>query len=290
MSGSKQTTSNTIDPKLMALYNQNYQSASNLANTPYTPYSGQGVAPLTPQQQQAEGILGGVATNPQFGQTLGDATNSVNSILGNIQGINTTPSTASLQPFMNPYQQDVINSTMAQLGQQQSQALTAGHENATLDKAFGGNRVGVQDALTNQQYGLLDANTLAQLNSSDYSQALQAFENANQQNMEQGSLGLTGENDLANLGMAGFDLASKQGGLLDQVGAEQQQQQQNVNDWNYQQFLNKLNWPFLMQDVKNQALGMIPLQQTQTTKQSGGALGGILGGLGDAAMMAGLFI
>lgn len=286
MSGSKTTTSNTVDPKLMALYQQNYAAASKLANTPYTPYTGQGVAPLTPAQQQAEGILGNVATNPQFGNILDNATSSVDSILGNIAGMPSLANT-DLAPYMNPYEQDVINSTMAELNQQQNQALTAGHENATLDKAFGGNRVGVQDALTNAQYGMLDANTLAQLNASNFSNAQQMASADLNRQLQQYGLGLTGANDLANLGTMGFDLAAGQGSLLDQVGQEQQQQQQNVNNWNYQQFLNQLNWPFLMQNVKDQALGMIPLQQTQTTKQSGNVLGGILGGIGMALPLIG---
>ena len=54
--------------------------------------------------------------------------------------------------------------------------------------------------------------------------------------LQRNSLGLTGANDLANLGMEGFNLAADQGGLLNSVGGEQQQQQQNLDNWNYQQY------------------------------------------------------
>ncbi len=276
MGGSKTTTSNTVDPSLMALYQQNYQSASNLANTPYKPYTGEGVAPLSPDQAQAESILGNLATNPQFGSILNSATNSVQGILGNIQNGKSLADT-DLTPYMNPYQQDVIDATMAQLNQQQQQALMSGHQNATLDNAFGGNRVGVQDALTNGQYANVDAQTLAQLNSANFANAQQTAEYDMANQLQRNSLGLTGAGDLANLGMEGFNLAAGQGGLLDSVGAEQQQQQQNLDNWNYQQFLNQQNWPFQMQDLKNAALGLIPLQQTQTSKTSQNMLGGILG-------------
>ena len=287
MSGSKTTTTNSVDPKLMALYQQNYQSAQNLANTPYAPYSGSGVAPLTPEQTQSEGILSGVATNPAYGSALTNAQNAVSGILSNIQNAPTLANT-DLTPYLNPYEGDVINSTMAQLNQQQNQALTSNQENATLDKAFGGNRLGVEQALTNSQYGMVDASTLAQLNASNFSQAQQAAEYDLNRNLSLDQLGLSGANAEAGLGMDAFNLASGQGSLLDQVGSEQQQQNQNVDNWNYQQFLNQLNWPFLMQDTKNQALGMIPQNTTQSTTQTGGLLGGILGGLGDVAMGAGL--
>jgi hypothetical protein len=288
MGGSKTTTSNTVDPKLMALYQQNYNSASALANTPYQPYTGQGVAPLSSNQTQAESILGNLASNPQFGSTLNNATNAVQGILGSVQN---APSLANtdLTPYMNPYQQDVINATMTQLNQQQQQALMSGHENATLDNAFGGNRVGVQDALTTGQYANTDAQTLAQLNASNFANAQQAAEYDMSNQLQRNSLGLTGANDLASLGMEGFNLAADQGGLLDSVGAEQQQQQQNLDNWNYQQYQNQLNWPFQMQDLKNAALGLIPLQQTQTSTTSQNGLSGILGPLsqiGSALIMA----
>ena len=135
MGGSKTTTSNTVDPKLMALYQPNYNAASALANTPYQPYTGQGVAPLSSDQTQAESILGNLATNPQFGSTLNNATNAVQGILGSVQN---APSLANtdLSPYMRTYQQDVI-----QRDDDAAEPATAagadvqGHQNATLDNS-----------------------------------------------------------------------------------------------------------------------------------------------------------
>src|SRR5580693_4115041 len=219
MGGSQTSTTNTVDPKLMALYQQNYNTAQGVANRPYQPYTGEGVAPLNAAQQQAEGILGSVATNPAYGAALSGAENAASGILGNLQNPQTLAN-ANLSAYENPYETGVINSTMAQLNQQQQQALMANQQQATQEGAFGGNRLGVQNALTSQLYNQDDAQTLAQLNAQNYTQAQQAAEYDLNLGLQNNALGLTAANDLANLGMDQFNLGAGQGSLLDQVGQE----------------------------------------------------------------------
>src|SRR5690242_10184103 len=51
MGGSSHTeTSNKVDPALMALYNQNYNRASQLADQPFQPYTGERVAGFNANQ------------------------------------------------------------------------------------------------------------------------------------------------------------------------------------------------------------------------------------------------
>lgn len=79
-----------------------------------------------------------------------------------------------LSGYMNPFQQSVIDTTMAGLNQnlQLQQQQNAG--NAASAGAFGGTRQAVQAALTNQAGQQTAAQTLAGLNTQNFSQAQQA--------------------------------------------------------------------------------------------------------------------
>ena len=65
------------------------------------------------------------------------------------------------------------------------------------------------------------------------------------------------------------------------MGALQQALQQSQDDSAYEEFMRQLNYPYQQQQLRNQALGMMPMQQTtsQTTTKQGDVLGGVLGTL-----------
>ncbi len=348
--GSKTTTTNTVDPQLMALYQQNYNTASGVANRPYQPYTGQLVAPFNAAQTQAQGILGNIATGNVGGAALNDAISGAQGVLGYTpQSAATTPVATSqvsapqvsagqlantdLSPYLNPYQGDVVNATLNQLNQARGMAQNATNQQATAENAFGGSRSGVANALTNQYYDQDTASTLANLNSQNFSQAqtaatsdinrqLQAAQAnqsaglsasqanagyglgasqanagnalyASQANMNAGlasqGLNLNAASTLGGLSNAQLQQALTNANALNTVGATQQQQQQSVDQAAYQQFLNQWNYPVQQQQLRNAALGLIPMQQTTTQNTSQNPLGGILGVLGTAAQTAALF-
>ena len=289
MSGSKTTTSNTIDPKLMALYQQNYNTAQGVANRPYQPYTGELVAPFTPAQVQSQGLLSNLATGDTGNAALASAVSGAGGIL-NMTGANgPTLAGADLSKYMNPFQSSVIDSTLAQLDQQRGRQRVADDQSATQAGAFGGNRQGVADALTNQSYDLDTAQILAQLNAQNYGQAQSAAEYDLNRGLQSDMVGLDASNALAGLSQDQINEAAQKAGILGSVGGQQQQQQQNVDSSAYQQWLNQWSYPLLQQTIRNQALGMIPLQQTQTQKTSAG-LGGILGAAGSVAQGVGAFL
>jgi len=84
---------------------------------------------------------------------------------------------SNLPQFMNPYVQNVINPTLSVLDQQRQQALNQIGDNATRAGAFGGSRQGVQEGVTNAQYGMQGAQLAGQL----YNQAVPVVLNAAQQ-------------------------------------------------------------------------------------------------------------
>lgn len=73
---------------------------------------------------------------------------------------------ADLSPYMNPYQQNVIDLSLDDLNRSRERAITSGQAQATASGAYGGSRHGVADSLTNREFadsaGLLSANLRSQ--------------------------------------------------------------------------------------------------------------------------------
>lgn len=277
----QQTSSNTIDPQQMAMYQANYNTAQGNANQVTAPYTGQLTAGFTPAQVQAQGILSGVATDPSFQTSANGATAGATGVL------NSSPLTASdLQQYMNPYTNDVINTTNNQIGQQRQIAQNQDNQQATAAGAFGGSRSGVANALTNQYYDQDTAATDAQLNQANYTNAQNASLGAK-------NLTLNAANDTANLNNNAFNMAANQGGILSNVGAAQQNQQQTELSNAYQAYLTGKQLTIDQQNLLNSALGMIPIQQTTNssgtqTQSTNPGIGGILGAAGGLALSAAL--
>ncbi len=352
MSGSTKTTqSNTVDPALMALYRQNYDTAQGVANRPYQPYTGELVAPFSSAQSEAQGLLGNIATGSIGDGALNNAVGAAQGILGYTPQSISAPqvstqqiaapqisagmlSNTDLAPYLNPYQNDVVNQTLAQLDRARGMAQVKTNQQAAAENAFGGSRSGVANALTNQYYDQETAGTLANLNAQNFSQAQNAAQsdiarqleaaqanqgagltaaqgnaanalsasNANANNAlaaEQANtnaglaaqnLGLNASSLLSGLSAQQLQQALAKANALGSAGNQQQQEQQAIDQAAYQQFLNQWNYPLQQQQIRNQALGLIPLQQTQTTTQSQnpgllGILGGLLGGAQTAASL-----
>ena len=198
---------------------------------------------------------------------------------------------SAYQQFMDPYQQEVMDTSLAQFderaGQQQAQAGLA----ATKAGAFGGSRFGVQEGARQAQSNLDRASMSANLLSQGYQQAKQAaanaFTQANQQALQnmnlygqagQGQMGLAGAQQgqaTQNLGLYQTSAQGQQGmaqlspqlamqgiGALGQFGSQQQQQGQAALD------------------TAAQANQMVAFQPQQGLGFFGNQLTGLLGGYG----------
>lgn len=283
--GSKQEThsvqSNKIDPMQMAQFQSNLGTANDAASKIANPYTGQLVADFTPTQLQAQGILSGLAVNPLYQNQIQTAANSIQGILGSnpLSGDN-------LQQFMNPFQSDVIDASIAQNERARQIAQNQINMQNTAGAAFGGSRSGVANALTNEAYDRNNQTNIANLNAANFSQAQQAaLNNAGLQ------LGAAGQ--LVGTAGAGYNQALQQGGLLANIGDVQQQQAQAGLNAEWQRALQNNQNLINAQSLRNQALGIIPVQQTvtgdSTTKTSSSpGIGGILGSIGSLGLAAAL--
>lgn len=208
-----------------------------------------------------------------------------------------------LSPYMNPYQHDVIDSSMSELYRQEDLKRQALGDEAMKSGAWGGDRQGVEAASNRRDFNDQRMGLLSQLNSANFLNA-QNMANTDigrrfdadktNQGMRQ-SMSQFGTQGMSNLGAGAMDAGmkwfnpsnlaalSQQGFNYQdtiaknnlQAGALQQQQQQQIID------AAKLAWEqFQNRPIQGLAAitgsTQIPSGGTTTTSQNPGALG-ILG-------------
>lgn len=143
--------------------------------------------------------------------------------------------------FQNPYESQVVQQTLADIGQAQSMALNQMDAQATAANAFGGSRHGVADAQTRLGFGKQATNAVGQLRQQGFNTALAAAQNqaaaqnaaqqANQMAGLQGAqLRLGAANQLGNLGRQSFGYGQQIQQQQAREGAMQRQIQQQLID------------------------------------------------------------
>jgi len=185
----------------------------------------QGVAPLTPMQQQAFGdVTKGLGTYQPF---LNQAQQN---ILGSTAAYD--PSTA-YQQYMNPYQSEVTAGIESQFQKLQNQAAAQ----AGQAGAFGGARQGVQTAELGRQQAEAVGQSLAQNYGQAQQQAQQQFTSQMGRQQQAGQ-------QLAGLGQ--YQQQLQQGDIASQMaaGSTQQQQAQQIMDAQYRQQLQQIYEPY----------------------------------------------
>lgn len=275
-SSGTQVTSTSVDPQIKEAYLGNLNAATNVANQ----LGAQQFAGFTPTYQAGEqattaAAMGGLGT--QNLNTAAELTGALGAYSPQAVGADQQ----MIQSYMNPYTQQVIDTTMADMERARQQAIGNINQQATAARAFGGSRQAVAQDLTNQQYGQQLASTLANLRSQGYNQALSA---AQQSQLANQAAGLSGANfrlgaaqQLGQLGQAQQAGQYQAGQALMGVGSAQQQLNQQVLD-------ATRNLPLQQQSIIQSALGLSPanlgMTQTSPLYQNTGAsaLGGALGG------------
>ena len=140
--GSQTTSSQSSSsppPQVLADYQGLVNRATNTANTPYTQYPGELVAPLSQQTQQGLGQIGQYANAAQpFYQGAAGATMAAATPISPTQF-----SAGQVNQYQSPYTQDVVNATQNQFNNQNQQASQFLNSSNISSGAFGGDRAGV---------------------------------------------------------------------------------------------------------------------------------------------------
>ena len=268
MGGKTSTTTQSVSiPKeVMDRYNAINARAESVAGTPFQTYSedpSKFVAQINPQQMQ--GINNVNASAGAYKPYFDQAALTFSQGMGSAQ-----PGALDLNQFYNPFQQQVIDATIRQMGQANEQAQSGALGTAVSSGAFGGDRAGIAAANLANQQGLAMGSTLAGLNAQNYNQALAAAQ------QQQGvNLGAT-QADLARLMQggqfyAGLGQAAQQAGLQGaeaqiNAGTLGQQTEQAGLSALYNQFQQKNAYPFqVAQFLANIGMGTGALSGSTTT-------------------------
>jgi muramidase (phage lysozyme) len=265
---SQSTSQVSIPPEVLARYNSVNATAQQAASTPFQQYSTSPnafVAPLTEQQQL------GISNVNQYANAAQPAYNAAMQGTANAyQGYNAPNYQAGVQGYLNPYLQNAMGATAAQLqniNQQQQNQLQG---TAIQQGAFGGDRGNVAQAALMNQQNLALGQTLSQMANQGYQNAAQNYLTGLGQ---QGALA----NQLGNLGL-GAQTAGLAGAQA-QIGAGtlgQQTQQAGLSAL-YNQFQQQQAYPFqVAQFLANIAEGTGALSgSTTTTTQPMGIFGNL---------------
>lgn len=283
---SQSNSSSTYTPPAWATsaYQNTVGQAQNVASQPYTPYSGQLVAPVNSQQTTGINTINSAAgTQNPYNTSASNLLNSGSSAIN--PG---TVGASQISQYESPYQQQVVNSTMAEINnqnQQQSASLTG---NAVSAGAMGGDRAGVAQAALAGQQSLASNATLANLNNQNYQQALgeaNTQQQAGIQTQEQTAANqLSAGSAYGNLGNTALNEQLGVGSAQTAAGTLQQQTSQASDTANYNQYLQQLSYPYQnlswLSGIEG-GLGSLAGGTTNSSQQqqSSSGLSSILGGV-----------
>ena len=189
----------------------------------------------------------------------------------------------TLQQYMNPYMQNVVERQQADAQRQAQIAGQSQQAQAARSGAFGGSgdylmRGQAAGNLARQKgdiqaQGLNNAYTqaMSQFNTEQQQRQAAAQLNAQQQQFGAG-LGLQGlqtanqaASNLANIGQTQYGQNMGILGMQNQLGGQQQQQVQNVMNNQYQDYLNAQNYPYKQLGFMSDMLRGLPLTQQSSS-------------------------
>ena len=228
------------------------------------PYSAQQLADLSPAQQQAiSSAMSGIGGFQPYLQQGGDA---VQQGIAGAQSASFTPT--SYQDFMDPYTEDVIATTQADIARQgaiQQNQLGAGAVGAG---AFGGSRQGIAQGEIARNVMDQQARTGAQLRSQGFAQAQQSAQQAAQQQLRQAQLGGQLGVSQAGLGQLGQQMGVQDINTLLGIGGLQQGQTQKGLDIARTNELAQQSLPYQQVGFMSDIFRGVPALQQTFSKSS----------------------
>lgn len=212
--------------------------ATNISQQEFTPYEGEMVAGVSPLSLGAQ---------EQFGQ------------IADIANMTPQDFAAMTQANLNPFQQQVIDASLARAARERDIARTGEMADITRAGAFGNERRGVFEAERQAAFDIAQQQMIADLMAQGYNQA---------QAQTMAQLG-------ARQGAAGQAAA----GMM-QLGNLEQLTEQARLDAQMQEFMRQQNMPLQQLGALVSAAGGIPSGFGTTTQTSTPGFSGILGALG----------
>lgn len=186
----------------------------------------------------------------------------------------------SLSRYQNPFQQQVIDTTLGDIERSRQMGLNDVGAAATRAGAFGGSRLGVAEAETNRAAMDAVARASGQLRSQGFSQAQGAAQQDISNQLAAQGLNLNAAGQLGSLSNLGFGMGQSIQQQQMQQGTMQQALQQQLIDAARAQYGGFTGQPAASTQAPLQALGTVPYGQTQTQTQQPGLFNYLSLGLG----------
>jgi len=238
------STTTEMDPRMVAMYEDLYGTSKQIAKQPFVPYTGKRVAGFSPDQLRAfEATRGMFEAGQQYDP------------LGTLSQLGQQPTPGLLQAdigaYQSPYQQQVIDQTMADIQRQSDIAQQLAQSRAIKAGAFGGSRSALLETEATRPYIEQQARTSAALRQAGFEQAQRAAESDIERQMRDRQFQAGIQQNL--LGEQYRSL-----GLLGGIGGQQQLLQQRALDVPYGEFQRALQYPQQQFGLLSQAVRGTP--------------------------------
>lgn len=238
----KQTTQ--IDPAQQAMYEDLYRRSQGIAAQPFIPYTGKRIAGFSPDQLRAfESTRGMFEAGQQYDP------------LGTLSQLGQQPTPGLLQAdigaYQSPYQQQVIDQSMADIQRQADIARQQAQSRAIGAGAFGGSRSALLESESQRPYIEQQARTSSGLRQAGFEQAQRAAESDIERQMR-------GRQFQAGIQQNLLGEQYRSLGLLGGIGGQQQLFQQRALDVPYQEFGRALEYPQQQFGLLSQAVRGTP--------------------------------
>ena len=177
---------------------------------------------------------------------------------------------SDLSQYTNPYENQVVQQTLTDLGGAQEQQLNQMGANATAAGAFGGSRHGIAEAETRRGFADTAAQTVSGLRQAGYTQAGQAAQNDINNRMASEQMRMNAGSQLSQYGNQAFNTGQTIQQNQMQQGLLQQGLQQSLIDAARGQYQGFTNSPNAALAAPLAALGQTPTPQTTTKTNNPG--------------------
>jgi hypothetical protein len=248
----QQTSQQSTTPTNLAGLQSIFNRVQGAAATPFSPFSGELTAPVNAQQQAGIGNINSAAgsAQPYYAKAADYAASGAAPI-----------QSGDVSRLMNPFTQSVINATQANFNEDNGQAQQKLKGQAAMMGALGGSGQGVAAAELARQQQLAQAPVIAQLNSQNYSQAVQAAQ------ADRSAAG-NAAGTFGNLGTAAQQAALQGAGAQINAGTLQQQTQQAADAARYGQYQQQQAFPYAQAQFLSQYGTPAALAQGSSTSGS----------------------
>ena len=264
----QQSTTQTVDlPDWAKDYaKETLAKTSALTGEDYKPYEGDRISGFTPAQTQTQQKIMGMDIAPQMGMASGvTGASGLASLGAGAQYGQMATDPGSMQSYMSPYMQNVVDIQQREAMRQAGIAGTQRGGQAVKAGAFGGSRQAIMEAEAGrnlqQQLGDIQGRGLQS-----------AYEQARQAQQFQADLGLRGAGQAAQAGQVLGQLGATQFGqekdiLQAQMGVGEQQRamEQSKLDLGYQDFLRQQQYPYQQLGFMADMIRGVPVGQTATS-------------------------